>query len=216
LREASKANDAGSQASSQISRRLPPPQLSATSSKATNTSRESGASVSPDSAGALPQPAASGARAACFDAAAPSAPRSTPELDHARATAFADTVDALYGVISDQRRAASDHSRRMKWMLSVVVGALLVTVAIGVAQTLLLVRLTRNITVQQQRIEQLMLNQQATLATLLDTDSATASVPAVAPQATTNAPNAAAPRQPADSHPAKAPHSVRHKAAHLY
>jgi hypothetical protein len=86
-----------------------------------------------------------------------------PELDRARATAFADTVDALYGVISDQRRAATDHSRRMKWMLSIVVGALLMTVAIGITQTVLLMRLTRETTAQQHRIEQMMQNQQAAM-----------------------------------------------------
>lgn len=120
----------------------------------------------------------------------------SPELDRARATAFADTVDALYGVIADQRRAAADHSRRMKWMLSIVVGALLATVAIGIAQTLLLVRLTRDTTAQQQRMEQMLMNQQATLATLLDTDSATVSVPQPAAPAAartnaTTAPSAA-------------------------
>jgi hypothetical protein len=97
-----------------------------------------------------------------------------PELDRARATAFADTVDALYGVIADQRRAATDHSRRMKWMLSIVVGALLATVAIGITQTLLLMRLTRETTAQQQRIEQMMQNQQAAMASLLDTHIAMA------------------------------------------
>ncbi|MGF6775018.1 hypothetical protein [Paraburkholderia sp. GAS334] len=117
-----------------------------------------------------------------------------PELDRARATAFADTVDALYGVIADQRRAATDHSRRMKWMLSIVVAALLVTVAIGITQTMLLMRLTRDSTAQQQRIEQMMLNQQATLSTLLDTDSATVSVPAVVPVAPDTPAADAAPR----------------------
>jgi hypothetical protein len=81
----------------------------------------------------------------------------------------------------------------MKWMLSIVVGALLVTVAIGITQTMLLMRLTHDTTAQQQRIEQMMLNQQATLSTLLDTDSATVSVPAVAPPPP--AVPAAAPRQ---------------------
>jgi hypothetical protein len=123
---------------------------------------------------------------------ASAATNAAPELDRARATAFADTVDALYGVIADQRRAGSDHSRRMKWMLSIVVGALLVTVAIGITQTMLLMRLTHETTTQQQRIEQMMLNEQATLSTLLDTDSATVSVPAVTPPAP---PAAAAPRQ---------------------
>ncbi len=101
--------------------------------------------------------------------AAAAALRAAPELDRARATAFADTVDALYGVIADQRRAASDHSRRMKWLLPIVVGALLVTVAIGITQTLLLMRLTRETTAQQHRIEQLMQNQQTAMTSLLDT-----------------------------------------------
>jgi hypothetical protein len=140
--------------------------------------------------------------------------RAAPELDRARATAFADTVDALYGVISDQRRAATDHSRRMKWMLSIVVGALLVTVAIGITQTMLLMRLTRETTAQQQRIEQMMLNQQATLSTLLDTDSATFSAPAIAPPPPT-AP-AVAPRpseQPAAKHATRSTHAHKAKPA---
>jgi hypothetical protein len=140
-----------------------------------------------------------------------------PELDRARATAFADTVDALYGVIADQRRAATDHSRRMKWMLSIVVVALLVTVAIGITQTMLLMRLTRDSTAQQQRIEQMMLNQQATLSTLLDTDSATVSAPAIVPVAPAVqalpvadvAPRAATPAA-TQKHPARAQHA--HKA----
>lgn len=162
--------------------------------------------------------AALSAPSAPSDAAAGNAAHHvSPELDRARATAFADTVDALYGVIADQRRAAADHSRRMKWMLSIVVGALLATVAIGIAQTLLLVRLTRDTTAQQQRMEQMLMNQQATLATLLDTDSATVSVPQPAapgaPAAT--APSAAGPSQPTQ-HPA-APggrHSAKPQHAH--
>ena len=110
--------------------------------------------------------------------AAAAALRAAPELDRARATAFADTVDALYGVIADQRRAATDHSRRMKWMLSIVVGALLVTVAIGITQTLLLMRLTRETTAQQHRIEQMMQNQQAAMASLLDSHVAMANAAA--------------------------------------
>jgi hypothetical protein len=132
--------------------------------------------------------------------AAAAALRAAPELDRARATAFADTVDALYGVIAYQRRAATDHSRRMKWMLSIVVGALLVTVAIGITQTLLLMRLTRETTAQQHRIEQMMQNQQAAMASLVDTRlamanavaanaaSATATVAPAAPQPAAAAP----------------------------
>jgi hypothetical protein len=113
------------------------------------------------------------------------AAHAAPELDRARATAFADTVDALYGVIADQRHAATDHSRRMKWMLSIVVGALLVTVAIGITQTLLLMRLTRETTAQQHRVEEMMQNQQAAMASLIDTHLAMANASA---SASTNAP----------------------------
>lgn len=125
--------------------------------------------------------------------AAAAALRAAPELDRARATAFADTVDALYGVIADQRRAATDHSRRMKWMLSIVVGALLATVAIGITQTVLLMRLTHETTAQQHRIEQLMQNQQAAMASLLDTHlaTATAATASAASDATAAAPDQA-------------------------
>lgn len=147
------------------------------------------------------------------------APRATPELDHARATAFADTVDALYGVIADQRRAADDHTRRMKWMLTIVVCALLMTIAIGIAQTLLLFRLSHQSTAHEQRIEQMMLNQQATLATLLDTDSSTTSLPVsvqvpVAPA--TPAPVAPAATRPAETHVAHAQHAQKRKLAHTH
>jgi hypothetical protein len=151
--------------------------------------------------------------------------RATPELDHARATAFADTVDALYGVIADQRRAAGDHSRRMKWMLTIVVCALLMTVAIGIAQTLLLFRLSSDAKTQQQRIEQMMMNQQATLATLLDTDSSTTSLPTVAPPAATPAqpagpasaaPAAGVPPKPAEAHADRSQHGHRRKLAHTH
>ncbi|MFP4890833.1 hypothetical protein [Paraburkholderia sp. EG304] len=146
--------------------------------------------------------------------AAAAALRSEPELDHARATAFADTVDALYGVIADQRRAATDHSRRVKWMLSVVVGALLVTVAIGIAQTLLLMRLTHETTAQQQRIEQMMQNQQAAMVSLLDAHTAMAATAnsASAPAAVTT-PTAAPPNAPVQSS-ATPTHARRTRAQH--
>jgi hypothetical protein len=104
-------------------------------------------------------------------------------------------------VIADQRLAATDHSRRMKWMLSIVVGALLMTVAIGITQTVLLMRLTHETTAQQHRVEQMMQNQQAAMASLLDTQMAMANAaaanvaaPTVAPAA---APALATPRQAA-------------------
>jgi hypothetical protein len=147
--------------------------------------------------------------------AAAAALRAAPELDRARATAFADTVDALYGVIADQRRAATDHSRRMKWMLSIVVGALLVTVAIGITQTLLLMRLTRETTAQQHRIEQMMQNQQAAMASLLDTHMAMANA-AAAHAASDAAAAAAAPAAPqqAAAAPAHARRFARAQHAH--
>ncbi|WP_429584498.1 hypothetical protein [Paraburkholderia youngii] len=144
--------------------------------------------------------------------AAATALRSEPELDRARATAFADTVDALYGVIADQRRAATDHSRRVKWMLSIVVGALLVTVAIGIAQTLLLMRLTHETTAQQQRIEQMMQNQQAAMVSLLDAHTAmAATAKAASATAAVTPPTAALPNAPLQ--PSAAPTHARHARA---
>ncbi|MFM0203900.1 hypothetical protein PQR53_29040 [Paraburkholderia fungorum] len=143
--------------------------------------------------------------------AAAAALRAAPELDRARATAFADTVDALYGVIADQRLAATDHSRRMKWMLSIVVGALLMTVAIGITQTVLLMRLTRETTAQQHRIEQMMQNQQAAMASLLETHIAMAN--AAAANAASDAAASAAP-PPVAATPAHGKRSARIQHAH--
>jgi hypothetical protein len=141
--------------------------------------------------------------------AAAAALRAAPELDRARATAFADTVDALYGVIADQRRAATDHSRRMKWMLSIVVGALLATVAIGITQTLLLMRLTRETTAQQHRIEQMMQNQQAAMASLLDSHIAVANAAAANAASAAVATPAAAPQQAGGATTAHGKHTAR-------
>jgi hypothetical protein len=159
-------------------------------------------------------PAGDAVRPLVGDAVGAEGPPTAPELDRARATAFADTVDALYGVISDQRRAATDHSRRMKWMLSIVVGALLATVAIGITQTVLLMRLTRETTAQQHRIEQLMQNQQAAMTSLLDGHLAAANAMAPAPStAPASSTPAVAPRTAAT---APAPAS-KHKAhAHVH
>ena len=109
---------------------------------------------------------------------APQAPsREASELDTARATAYADTIDALYAVIADQRGAAAALSRRLNTVLMIVICVLLVTAGAAVAQSIALARLTRENTAQQQRIEQLLLDQQATLASFFDTDSATIEVP---------------------------------------
>ncbi|WP_144150826.1 hypothetical protein [Paraburkholderia sp. BCC1885] len=155
-----------------------------------------------------PSPATNTAPAFQDTPPTPPTPPTAPELDRARATAFADTVDALYGVISDQRRAATDHSRRMKWMLSIVVGALLATVAIGVTQTWLLMRLTRETTAQQHRIEQLMQNQQAAMTSLLDAHLAAAAAAATPPAVATPA---VAPRTPAAAPTATPAPASRHK-----
>ena len=128
---------------------------------------------------------------------APQAPfRETSELDTARATAYADTIDALYAVIADQRGAAAVLSRRVKAIFVIVICVLIVTVVAGVAQAIALARLARENTAQQQRIEQLMLTQQATLASFFDTDSATIEVPN---RANANA-SAANKNQDAESH----------------
>jgi hypothetical protein len=216
---------------------VPPQRFAAAFAKAATASRDKGANGVPAAAGgdvaergASTAPAAlvaergdvSTAATAATELAASTAPaaRMTPELDQARATAFADTVDALYGVISDQRRAATDHSRRMKWMLSIVVGALLVTVAIGVTQTVLLMRLTRETTAQQHRIEEMMQNQQAAMTSLLDAHLAMANpAPATpsaifptvaAPRATPSGTAAATTDGPASKRVAK-PHAHPHK-----
>ncbi|MFM0055668.1 hypothetical protein PQR64_08605 [Paraburkholderia phytofirmans] len=177
--------------------------IAAPNSTASETSMNSSASAQANAAFATPWREARRAEAAA------AALRAAPELDRARATAFADTVDALYGVIADQRHAATDHSRRMKWMLSIVVGALLVTVAIGITQTVLLMRLTRETTAQQHRIEQMMQNQQAAMASLLDTHLAMAT--AAATNAASDAAAAAAPAAPlqAPATPAHARHAAR-------
>jgi hypothetical protein len=173
-----------------------------------------GAAAAVSAAAQVKAPAGDAVRPLVGDAVGAEGPPTAPELDRARATAFADTVDALYGVISDQRRAATDHSRRMKWMLSIVVGALLATVAIGITQTVLLMRLTRETTAQQHRIEQLMQNQQAAMTSLLDAHLAAANATAPAPStASASSTPAVAPRTPAT---APAPAS-KHKAhAHVH
>jgi len=136
---------------------------------------------------------------------APSTPsRDASELDTARATAYADTIDALYAVIADQRSAAAALSRRVKTVLMIVICVLLVTVATGVAQTIALIRLTGENTAQQQRIEQLMLNQQATLASFFDTDSSIVEMPN----------RGSANPSTADKSPSSAPHSGAAKRAH--
>ncbi|MCP2089628.1 UNVERIFIED_ORG: hypothetical protein J2Y81_005715 [Paraburkholderia sediminicola] len=189
------------------------------SASAWSASASTPASASASSAHANASFSAPSFREAQRAEAAAAALRAAPELDRARATAFADTVDALYGVIADQRLAATDHSRRMKWMLSIVVGALLMTVAIGITQTVLLMRLTRETTAQQHRIEQMMQNQQAAMASLLDTHIAmadAAAANAASDAAATAAPQAAAATPAHSKRGTRAQHAHKPKAANSH
>lgn len=136
--------------------------------------------------------------------AEPFAKSSAPELDRARATAFADTIDALHAVMAEQRTSATAHARRMKTMLTIIVCVMLVTVATGIAQTAVLLRMSHDAKLQQDRTEQLMLNQQATLASLFDTDSATFSL----------RPPSDAPRNAGDASPAQAAPQTHTRHAH--
>ncbi|WP_322012451.1 hypothetical protein [Paraburkholderia sp. J12] len=108
-----------------------------------------------DGASAPPEIADTGSRIA---PAVPPAPEDT------RTKALAQAVDALHGRIADQGRAAAELSRRMKWTLAAAAGALVVTVAAGVAQTVALVRLASETSAQQQHLAQMMQDQQAALA----------------------------------------------------
>jgi hypothetical protein len=180
-------------------------------------------SVPPESAAQSPAALASALIAADRNEAAPLAKASVrnaaaPELDRARATAFADTVDALYAVLAEQRTSAAAHARRMKTMLTIIVCVMLVTVATGIAQTAVLLRMSHDSKLQQDRTEQLMLNQQATLASLFETDSANVSVRRASdmPDASVDTP----PVQPVsavrpDSAPKKHARHTHHRATSL-
>lgn len=139
---------------------------------------------------ALPErvPAAPMESATAPNAAPPAAPHRPESLSAALTAkdrdsrdeslpASARIADAVATMIADQQRATAALSRRLKTLVAIVACVLLVTVATGVAQTLALMRLSRENTGQQQRIEQLMLNQQATLASFFDTDSGNVAVP---------------------------------------
>jgi hypothetical protein len=65
------------------------------------------------------------------------------DLDGARATAFADTVDALRAVVSEQRATAAAHARRTKTLLTITFCAMLTTLAAGIAQTVVLLHASR-------------------------------------------------------------------------
>jgi hypothetical protein len=144
------------------------------------------------------------AGAAPADAAPSLMLKAAPEHDRAPALAagLESTVNALHGEIADQRRATADLSRRMRWMLAGVTGALLVTVAAGVAQTLMLARLAADTQAQQQRIAQSMQDQQTALADALARLAAQPAVPALEPASAPVATRAAP------------PHHAQHSATH--
>jgi hypothetical protein len=129
----------------------------------------------------------------------PASDDATPDLNRARATAFADAIDALYAVIAGQRQNASRQSRQMKMLLVFIGGVLAVSLLAGIAQTVALQRMNRENTLQQQRIEEMLLAQQATLASIFDTDSENIAVP--------NAITAAG--DPSKQHPGKHPAEPR-------
>ncbi|WP_052420941.1 hypothetical protein [Paraburkholderia ferrariae] len=133
------------------------------------------------------------------------APALPPEPESARTHALAQAVDALHGRIADQGRAAAELSRRMKWTLAAAAGALLVTVATGIVQTVALVRLASETRAQQQHLAQMMQDQQAALAGAL---ARLAAQPVAAPPPAPALQAAAVRAAPA--------HPARHAAAHAH
>ncbi|CAH2781172.1 MAG: hypothetical protein CBHOC_1324 [uncultured Caballeronia sp.] len=114
-------------------------------------------------------------------------------------------------MISEQHTAVTAQARRMKkTMLTVIVCVMLATVVTGIAQTVVLLHMSCDGKLQQDRMEQLMLNQQATLASLFDTDSATVSMHHVSDDASPVQPVSAV--KP-DSAPGKRTHRAHHRAS---
>jgi hypothetical protein len=134
------------------------------------------------------------------------APALPPEPEGARTHALAQALDALHGRVADQSRAAAELSRRMKWTLAAAAGALLVTVAAGVAQTVALMRLASETSAQQQHLAQMMQDQQTALAGAL---VRLAAQPAAAPAPPPAPASQAAAVRAAPAHPARhaAPHA---------
>jgi hypothetical protein len=136
-----------------------------------------------------------------------------PDLDRVRATAFADTIDALRAVLVEQRAVTTAHARHMKTMLTFIVCAMLLAVAANIAQTAVLLRMRHDNALQQNRVGQLMLEQQATLASLFDTDSANVGIArasAAVADASPIEPVSAAPADSAATHT----HHTHHRAKH--
>jgi hypothetical protein len=142
-------------------------------------------------------------------------PEAAPDLDLARAAAFADTIDALRAVLVEQRAVTTAHGRHMKTMLAFIVCAMLLAVAANIAQATLLLRLRHDNAMQQNRVGQLMLDQQATLAALFDTDSASVAMPrASTPVADASPIQPVSAVAPASVAPAKHAHHARRRAQH--
>ncbi|WP_277184640.1 hypothetical protein [Caballeronia sp. BR00000012568055] len=137
-------------------------------------------------------------------------PEAAPDLDRVRATAFADTIDALRAVLVEQRAVTTAHARHLKTMLSFIVCAMLLAVAANIAQTAVLLRMRHDNALQQNRVGQLMLEQQATLASLFDTDSANVGIA----RASAAVPDASPIEPVSAAAPANRPHHTHHRARH--
>lgn len=125
----------------------------------------------------VPFAAATGGSASGFEPAAKFEPAAHPET--ALTASLADTVATL-----------GAQARRTKWMLIAAVAALVVTVLVAIAQTLMIATLSSDSLAQQQRIEVLMQKQQASLDAMSAQLAAAAAAPvaAIAPPAPVAAP----------------------------
>lgn len=151
----------------------PAPDLSASSEQAEPQAKP----MTPGWEPFVPFAAATGGSASGFEPAAKFESAAHPEP--ALTASLADTVATL-----------GAQARRTKWMLIVAVAALVVTVLVAIAQTLMIATLSSDSLAQQQRIEVLMQKQQASLDAMSAQLAAAAAAPvaAIAPPAPVAAP----------------------------
>lgn len=97
---------------------------------------------------------------------------------------------ALTASLADTVATLGAQARRTKWMLIAAVAALVVTVLVAIAQTLMIATLSSDSLAQQQRVEVLMQKQQASLDAMSAQLAAAAAAPvaAIAPPAPVTAP----------------------------
>jgi hypothetical protein len=174
----------------------PPPDASAQRIARTAPNR------SPNAATTRRQPAAQLAeRAARLDLAA----------DALSAAAFAEAMGAVHDALASERDEAVKRAGRMARMLSIAMVALIVLVLLGVAQTVLLLRLSREAAADRQRTESLLLDQQSKLTALAEaTSAAVASARAPVNAAATALPT------PQPAHLDAEPRAARAKPAHAH